>query len=1827
MNTPLEIILEGIDIPCSEECQPCQPFAALLQRHVPIAQLWSDVVSFGTAHECSAAHQVRHLTRGNLVTVRGFCVHCQTDPLVVRKTFQELRVEVVKGTVDIDRFVHASPATDSLCRRHGKPRLQIHCFGDVPQICLLRTVKKIDLRLERRRPYVMPMRIVMDKNVPSLCIKADESFLGTSLFVANPCYGSSWVDSEAKILSEESSGTASYFLVQMRDKASGDDEWDLYDVLQGKPFQNNSGAYKILDSMVSSLGKLDFKKVMLFPPLFLKETPTPDSPDVALSQPQISTGVASPPPSTRDHGVNIDPASVQPIASPGRHVESEDCEDSDSSRPSRNEEVTYGNPNVRYVRDIRGQFDLRGVQNYHDVLNGFQPTSIPFLFASYPYLWESQYENGHYIDGNENDFKMQDLIEEISQGRDLFQSGRTIEDFRRIGYRNDALLSESCEALRLSCDVDSLDVVTTPWGGMAFRGPMSKIFSQYQLRYAESQEYLCRNNNFARFSESQLLFPGKYFLEKSISKVGRSFKDAPQYNDPLAIRVFDMSSSLSVNSLKVRALVPSGSVHCAVLGNAALLALFSSAVFGRPTESSSPGGDDRVALHKFFWYLLREFLIFIASMITSGACYPVTGSILPCCAIPASENSHRHDRKRGAHSSFDDGVSLEKDELSLVFYLSARFFAALEQLSELPVERCVFTNTTESLYECQESLLETVDDIKVRECLRSELGDQRCLRFFKENVWNDRIIAGGLLRLSTDEERRRGFALPYADSNRAALDSGEMVLEDLLLLSPTLFRCTEHGVKRNVSSSAKALSLKEQLQDEIQVNFLRDGIVDVAFSLQGPRNSGWAVTMPTKTIRESKLLVPVSCSHLSFREINGTFYSTTGFPEFGGFSTKKGHTGNIRTVLSVDEVRRVKCYSSKRRLEATRGSTIYDAAGRDLSRAIRDFPTVMCSWMNQRPTTEPLMRRRSLQEEEKRMDSFQAILHDIERRRQAVLASRDGFGIRVELTYAACKGNWSCLDDVYHMMSLQEKRRSMLKEEFEDHFRDNPAEWPWWLRVPSSSLMRQRDQCAYELSSCLMPVTILPCETFVHFGLEIETVLVKNAYSVYLQGRSYVTLSSLSVPKNENAFFSSLCRFLTYGSATKLSLVLVRALLAAAGVFLDTLTCKFQDLAFHMPPFVLSACGLDSSWLYCGYPQVILTRVLSLDRQFEIGLRKNEQEQIIRRLCGALYSMEELSAQLDIRMATPHSLTFAERRDVTGFNLAVHGDLVETSCARTPESKGAIHSVIESLFECRSNVVTRTSLRSIAAFVAVLLVSDCCVELDYMFSFSPPARTNGEMVYSHENRMQPRMTTRLPIALAELTSKGESWPLQFRLDSCNIDARMVEEASLQERMDGLLSFYKGSTQGHSTLNTDVLVSFRNGKTDEDGSVQMDEFIQTLWRQAGLLKPFSQLVHDCSSQNGRKKTGFHKWRSVMALRIVEGLVGLETERCLTLEVEVPGSKELFMGEFPNMLAEAFKSAGLMALCPLLTESVPRRNQESVRMWGPVPVFTVLKYEGEYLQGLERTTDNRGESSAMVRRRNDFRKQKLISALQFVRTYNIELRKINEKLVLAIAEKDREAKSRCLKDRDNLSAKLWSDNTIQDLMIEYLEEIRDSNNQSSATNAQTFDFATRVLEFLIWVRRQTANEGIGAFQWVDGQMKIVSSISKVRDMEGRQLQAARAAFRNEVDLFKKPWRAVGYPDPTVTRDGKKTKKTSVRLASRMLFESGLAFKAVTPPKQGSRGGFQIEKYACLTVGDLYMQYREKSKSVCESSHCMWRLSPDQKILSVLASYCRRSSKEVN
>ena len=863
----------GEDLPCSDNCRFCEWVGNIIEQSDDVSQVWREWQDQAAQGNCHVAKKTAAATKGSIFTLTGFCYHCQITIVPMRANYTTMTAEPLFGAVDVDNFgMRLGDSIMNCSLDHDQSAVDIKCFGTIPQFCLISTSSNIDVRVRR----FVPLRITEEHGHIVLCDSFEETFLGKCIYVPNPCYLESWVSGEARVLWVSNPNPRQYALAQMRSHPFDENKWDLSEVVDSKPFLTPSGPYKIFEACTSGRGRLEFSNISVFRAQNHKETPA-----VEVSLPNVNERFETEPrneenPRTDRPETVVVSSDQEAVISREESNEADDSGDSDSE---------YEGRGIQIVDDYEEQFSLEFMDDPVNVLGDYRPTSIPFLFASYPMLWASEYENWHYGgEGPRRSASFRQGASQILAGGDLFLPGISTKEILAFGIQKDALLSESSVSLRLCCDIDSIDIISIPWGGCAFRGESMKVLSQYSDSYCEPAKYLARNNNFTGFQESgQWRFPGRFFLSDTASGYSPAIQEME--GDPIALTIMEMKTSLSMNNIAVRALVPSGSVELICDGYGALIELFMKNVNGNGELPGTRRASQRYVVSRMLWYMIKEVLLFMLSFVTREMRYPTCGSRKSRCAVPSAANSKYHDRERGPNSSFGDGMVIEREEVAAGFYLAARFFAALEHHSELPERYRSYNELNQELFKCPESLINLVEDEECRNCLRAEIGEDNCNQFFSEHVWGEKVICGGMVRLQSNENRRGASALPSAESNRSAAHNGQLVLEDLLVLSPIIFRVTQHGNKKRFGSARQGSVVKAALEREFRLEMTQDGITDVGFTLEGPRNSGWAVTLPQSTARASKLLVPVHLSGKTFRQLNASLYSAHGYPELCGFST------------------------------------------------------------------------------------------------------------------------------------------------------------------------------------------------------------------------------------------------------------------------------------------------------------------------------------------------------------------------------------------------------------------------------------------------------------------------------------------------------------------------------------------------------------------------------------------------------------------------------------------------------------------------------------------------------------------------------------------------------------------------------------------------------------------------------------------------------------------------------------------------------------------------------------------------------------------------------
>lgn len=99
--------------------------------------------------------------------------------------------------------------------------------------------------------------------------------------------------------------------------------------------------------------------------------------------------------------------------------------------------------------------------NHHQFLKGESTaTSIPFLFASYPFLWSSNFRNNHYSAEEVHGKNLDIMWKSVRERKDPFVAGSRLKELLFESSIGSRVLpsSDSSICLDLTCDIDSIDV-------------------------------------------------------------------------------------------------------------------------------------------------------------------------------------------------------------------------------------------------------------------------------------------------------------------------------------------------------------------------------------------------------------------------------------------------------------------------------------------------------------------------------------------------------------------------------------------------------------------------------------------------------------------------------------------------------------------------------------------------------------------------------------------------------------------------------------------------------------------------------------------------------------------------------------------------------------------------------------------------------------------------------------------------------------------------------------------------------------------------------------------------------------------------------------------------------------------------------------------------------------------------------------------------------------------------------------------------------------------------------------------------------------------------
>ncbi|KAI0556871.1 hypothetical protein FGB62_382g015 [Gracilaria domingensis] len=1832
------------------ETDSCEECFALLTLDGESPKKWEILFSLLRKEtSCSLLQEWKRVLYGNIVTV-SFCIECyryNSGP-----SGEEFHIEEIKGPINYNSF-RFNLKSSRLCEKHKIPKVDLRCFGDLPCFGL------VSAPCTGASLYVAPVTFLRpSEEEMTLSYHPSSTLFGKSLFIGNPCYEKSWRMQKATVLATFSQNL---HLVQFRAKPQPESEWNLQEVSEGLPFRSNSsGKQKILTSISLVCSGLEGTPVFLCTDVLPKRTACDSSSERSDSFNQKNSNVSCAPTqntiTTFAGKSNKEPKStlmenpssfnsnsfstgkLSTARSEGKKEEetiekprarndlsqrkndlvplSTSSNRTSSNRTRTTSSSTFSSGGRTVVNRPALQHDLEGEYRVPTcILDDFDADThcIPFLYASFNLLERIEHtDNYHYQAPSANGLSLEDATEQYQNSIDnVFTDGCSLSSCvrRKVSYNRSSVLPTTPGiSLKLVVDIDSIDFVTIPWGGSAFR-TACKILLRFETRYQEPENYLTPNNNLVHFPSNKMRMREKYFLNHRVKKFDKnSARNRENRGDakPIAFKVFDIRLRLSYEPVSVRAMVPESMVIMALSGGESLLQLFHQKKSGPQPQDSY---QTCFELHKFFWYLVGELLLFISRLCTRSGNYGHTSSRQVCCAIPGKGNKHNHDRANGFDSSFGEGLILEETDTVIVQLMATRFLAFIEQNAEVPHDLRVFNKYAATRYGCPEYVLNHVEDDRVRACLRSDIYSDQCFEFFRSVLSDREECLGNLLTLKSDETRREETALPNTISNRNALENEVMCLEDLLLLCPVEFRCTGHGFKERLMTRDKVISTRKILSEEINVSGLEDGMIDVALTLQGPLGSSFAINLPYSCARHSKLLVPAVRSKNSMKMLRGLLYSGAGYPEFYGFSTEKGLVNEPLTSLCARGVRRVKVYSTKRRTEATRGATVYESTGRKLYAFLTDYSDRLRTWLGCRAERESQTRSQCVAEEKEVNSLFKTLMHDTERRLKNAKSAQDSIGIRVELTYAL-NFEWNAFDAAIYLLGLQEERREMDVSAFEEEKLENPGKWPWWLDLPHEG----GDEVEISKSR-LLPVTILKSGQFLKFTLGVESHILRSAFNLYCQSRHFLTNENMDPGSETSSLLTDILGRAPANVASMITMITVRGLLSAARTMVVSFHCRRSNACFIDASPMLTALGLDLTLFLQGYPAIVLPRLLFLHDLLPkvfLHLPYNPGSRVLAAIRNDERPLENIIDDLEDGLKLSKTTSFRHQITKPNFLPNVIGS---HSMPAPPLGIVGNHSPTRRFLRVQDiiqEVITGSSsgsemeevIMQLAVIVTRFLVSDVFLELDIMLGLKPPTLETR----FHESRMYPEISMESVKSLSRLVQGDDIIPQEARLTQLLSNQR----ATHANEVNDLLSFYERGLYTHLLGNGD---NDNQSESRNNTSISVNRFIHSLWNHSKMLPHYSEIdPRDLMLQDTtHRKHAFHKWRSVLALRVIdhEFISAEELYEKVRRSKNIRHHRQLFYTKFPDSFKRCLKAFGFFRVCPKIIEDLfPSNDRTRVRIWGPQPVFGKLEGHEPLVSLVPQTTQ--ASSIRQVQRSSSDAIRDMTLDFSYLRVHKLDtlttwLRDISKTLTI---EKERSEYERC-QVLDNISRKLWSNSSdIRRLFMDIISE-----RKGKDMSPHTFEWSCRVMELLIDLRCNMQDEGYAVYE-IDGKAQGLSERGSYDC-----LPYLGSIYTSERELMKSPWSSLRYPSAQRTREGKTTKNILVKQGSRLLWSTGLVFKVDAssfPGKPRKNGNVRFERYITKSVRDVYWNHRCENRTTVCSSHAMWRLVPDAVVVQNLLRY---------
>lgn len=1046
---------------------------------------------------------------------------------------------------------------------------------------------------------------------------------------------------------------------------------------------------------------------------------------------------------------------------------------------------------------------------------------------------------------------------EIATANNLELVRSSLSDGHNISF--DEALPRKCTtdpefmSLRLEIDVDSIDFVTCPLGGMALHRSACHVYLVWENSLLLEKASLERNNGLVGF---ELFFPdtnhGRYFGSTLYRNRKPMSMSETALSHPIHVVLFESSMPLFSRPLKVSALVPSRTLLQLISGEAALLELFKDQM-----QDTANGSGARNILSKLVWYLLSSMILFMASLGTKEGSRCAQWTRRACCAIPSRSEADRecHDRRQGHLSSFQSKQALSSGAISVALCLFARHQRAIEQHAEVPetyLSRLLSTKETYTLPKTLHGLVSS----DVLPILKSDIGSPQCLEYFRA-LWQKGWEIGNFISLQSEPDRRGEQALPNERSNIRAFRRKKLVLEDLLCLNGVLLRGTVHGMKTTAFDTDFLSRLEWSLKDSFDPSCFIDGNIDIGHVLRGPEGKGFGVHFRRKTLEDVGFMVPATCT-TSARDLGAYILGTSGYPDFVGFSTSKGGWNNPTSSMSVQGIRKLKVYSTKWELDAERGKTIYATSSvlklRESLVSENDLLQI-CNGSGERSVEELLTLG---------TQSFSKVLHNIEHRSENLSLPTPVASVRVEHTCFFDR-NFLFLQEPYNLLTVQACVAENLSGIIED---DIPV--PWWTLLSAAADKE-------------LPVALVPDRTLQKWSLCIEKKLVELSKEVFKRGFSFLSGNPVQESTKGSDFLVPLLESLEAGSGCSLLSFLVRGLLEAASMEVDGHLChRTRGTPLILSP-ELAVCGLAASSWVSGYPSILLSRLCSFpsfSQNYTLpGLSIDDAS-----LCRAADDL-----------CLPRGLRFIDAFKKFGTHMNNLG--CEAMTSTREENFMRVYGVLKPLLSVirisseRDKVMDHcTSL--LAALAVRTMLSDIAHSIENAFGQKPDLSRHSMLVY-RERFGSPFGDASLRM-LQDATMCSKYWPRQSRIDfTLSQEGRQYE--TTRRAVAGITRPFPRGKALIAVVDNSSSWKSRVLDVDRSGFLTDTDYIQTLWSAA---------FHECHT----KKAQEGKWEVCGVLHSIAMI--FQASRCTEFF-------PTFGEEFSTALSSAMRGAGFAKVCPALS----------------------------------------------------------------------------------------------------------------------------------------------------------------------------------------------------------------------------------------------------------------------------------------------------------------------